>query len=281
MWMTVRSYAKINLFLSIGARREDGFHDIVSIATTVDLHDELSFEISGRGIEIIAEESHDSLPPLEQNSIYRAIDGVRRLRHLETGMHVRLKKRIPMGAGLGGGSSNARAALHALDMLLGLRLTPAERLSLSAALGSDVPLFMHGGAVRMAGRGEMITPLADFDPYHVIIVKPPFSIDTGQAYRSWDESGSGSRPPLEPPGRIPPLYNDFERVLFPRYPVLGEIKATLLHEGCEAASLTGSGSAVYGLVMNREAAMSIACSPGVARHGRVILTRILGRNEHV
>jgi 4-diphosphocytidyl-2-C-methyl-D-erythritol kinase len=277
--LTLRSYGKINLFLSVGKRREDGYHGIMSTATTVELHDELTFEMSGTGIEILEEERGDPLPPPEHNIIYRAIEEIGKLRHFDAGIRVRLKKRIPIGAGLGGGSSNGWAAIRALDMLLALRLSPGEKLSLSSSIGSDVSLFMHGGAVRMTGRGEIISPLADFDPFPVVIVKPPFSINTGEAYGWWDEQEPGEPAPPEPHDGLPPLHNDFEKVLFPRYPVLEEIKRALMEGGCEAASLTGSGSALYGLVNDPVKALSIAGSIDVSRHGRVMVTRILGRDR--
>jgi 4-diphosphocytidyl-2-C-methyl-D-erythritol kinase len=281
--LTLKSYAKLNLHLHVNERRDDGFHELVSLASTVELHDELSFAHTAGGTEIVAAEPCDPLPPGEDNIIFRAIERVRHIHPFPGGVKVLLTKKIPIGAGLGGGSSNGWTAIRGVDLLCDLKLTPGEKFSLSAALGSDVPLFIHGGMVLMTGRGEKLTPLPDGEPYAVVIVKPPFSVTTGDAYRWLDEKADRKREeiPASSVFSVPTMHNDFEDVLFPRYPALEVIKKALLREGCLAASLTGSGSALYGLIEEPGMAHEIAEAMRAGGYGRVIETRIRGRDERV
>jgi 4-diphosphocytidyl-2-C-methyl-D-erythritol kinase len=170
-------------------------------------------------------------------------------------VRVRLEKMIPAGSGLGGASSDAAATLEGLERLTGEKLPPRLRFSLAAQLGSDVPLFLLGGRVLGCGRGEEVYPLPDLPPRKCLVVFPGFPISTAEAYReaglrltskdkvrSIDNVGAWPQFPLMNWG---PAENDFERVVFAKWPELARLKRHLIRAGAEIASLTGSGSAVY------------------------------------
>ncbi len=194
-----------------------------------------------------------AVPTGDQNLCIQAARMFQESTGVGEGVHIQLDKRIPMGAGLGGGSSDAAAVLKGLNELWQTGMTVQEMEGLAVELGADVPFFIRGGLQLGAGIGEVLTPLKRALPYSVVLVIPPFGVDTAWAYRQFASRRSFLPPPAfdklitrEP---IPweDFTNDFEEVVFPRYGQLAEIKAALLEQGAVYASLSGSGSAVYGL----------------------------------
>ena len=251
----VRAFAKINAGLKVLAKRPDGFHEIRTVYQTVGLADRLSVGLSPRGKGIRLECSHPELSSGLDNLVYRAAELWQLARGVKGGISLRLEKKIPMGAGLGGGSSDAASTLMALERLTGDRLDLAARIEIAARLGSDVPLFLLGGRVLGCGRGEEIFPLTDLPARHCLIVFPGFSVSTAEAYgalglrlteqakgRKMTSLGKRSPFPLEVWG---PAENDFEWFVFARWPELAKAKRQLIRAGAETASLTGSGSALY------------------------------------
>jgi 4-diphosphocytidyl-2-C-methyl-D-erythritol kinase len=250
-----RAFAKINVGLRILAKRPDGFHEIRTVYQTVGLADRLQISLSSgkNGIRLACE--HPELSLGRANLVYRAAELWQRARSFKGGISLRLEKRIPMGAGLGGGSSDAAATLLALERVAGNRLNLAGLLGLAAKLGSDVPLFLLGGRVLGCGRGEEVYPLTDLPARHCLIVFPGFSVSTAEAYGSLGLrltaqkedrriSSLGKRPPF-PLEAWGPAENDFEGFVFARWPELAKVKRQLIRAGAETASLTGSGSALY------------------------------------
>lgn len=250
-----RAFAKINVGLRILSKRPDGFHEIRTIYQTVGLADRLQVTLNSGGHGIRLECGHPELASARENLVYRAAELWRRTREYKGGIHLRLEKKIPMGAGLGGGSSDAAATLLALEHLTGGRMHLAVRLELGAKLGSDVPLFLLGGRVLGCGRGEEVYPLTDLPARHCLIAFPCFSVSTAEAYRAlglrltaqtedrkMNSLGKRSPFPLEVWG---PAENDFEWFVFARWPELAKVKRQLIRAGAETASLTGSGSALY------------------------------------
>jgi 4-diphosphocytidyl-2-C-methyl-D-erythritol kinase len=250
-----RAFAKINVGLKILGKRPDGFHEIRTVYQTVGLADRLQISLSSVKNGIRLECEHPELSSGRANLVYRAAELWRRARGFKGGISLRLEKKIPMGAGLGGGSSDAAATLLALERLSGNRLESAACLQLAAKLGSDVPLFLLGGRVLGCGRGEEVFPLTDLPARHCLIAFPGFSVSTAEAYgalglrltgraegRRINSLGMRSPFPLEAWG---PAENDFEGFVFARWPELAKVKRQLIRAGAETASLTGSGSALY------------------------------------
>ncbi len=284
MPVTVRSFAKINLGLYIGALRADGYHDLRTVYQTIALHDVIRVSVGrGTGIEIYCADPR--VPCDRSNTCHRIAERV--LDELDaTGrITLEIEKRLPVQGGLGAGSSNAVATMIALERALRKPLTQTARLRIAAEVGSDLPMFLVGGTVLGGGRGEEVYPVADLAATAVVIVTPDVGVSTPKAFADWDRlthSGASDRlvefgralsawlvsPNTGAPARGrsragSPLLdlvrtgieNDFERVVFPQYPELRDIKGALERAGAAYASLSGSGSALYGLFLTRAAAV--------------------------
>ncbi len=257
----ISAFAKINLRLDILGKRADGFHELRTIFQTISLHDELRLRASrSDGIALSIEGNQPlSAEPAEKNLVYRAVDAVRRELKIRGGVEIELKKTIPAGRGLGGGSSDAAAALLGYLRLTKKNLAPARLLEIAASLGADVPFFLLGGRALGVNKGDEIYPLTDIPKLHLLVVSPKeIHVPTPDAFcwleaeplaltnsagtsklfqfcaLSWSTQGSG-------------LSNDFEEPVFRRHPRLDQIKQELLQRGAAEASLAGSGSAVFGV----------------------------------
>ena len=251
--LTLDAPAKINLSLRVLRRREDGFHEIATRMAPVALADRLTLELLPGAAAGTVEFSCDD-PSVPADGTNLAVKAVRALEQ-HTGplpaVRIHLEKRIPHGAGLGGGSSDAAEVLRGMNELLALQL-PAETLTAAAAAtGSDVPFFLCGSVCDCTGRGEVVTPVPDFSWHpRVLLVKPPFGVSTPEAYRRWKDSRE--MPGLPYAAQRTPggeLVNDLERPAFEKYPVLGTLKARLLKcEGVTAALMSGSGSTVFAIL---------------------------------
>jgi 4-diphosphocytidyl-2-C-methyl-D-erythritol kinase len=257
----VPAYAKVNLCLDILARRTDGYHELRTIFQTIGLRDTLALEL-GQNDRIDLRIIGNSALAGElgrDNLVYRALDELRRELRLRHGLRAVLTKRIPVGRGLGGGSSDAAAALIALLRLTGKRIEAARLVEIASGLGADVPFFLRGGRALGVGRGDEIYPLPDAARTPVLVVSPcDIAVPTRDAYR-WLARQLTKRPNpsklwrfcalcWSPQGGA--LSNDFEAAVFPRYSRLAEIKRELLRQGAAEASLAGSGSAVFGIFRN-------------------------------
>jgi 4-diphosphocytidyl-2-C-methyl-D-erythritol kinase len=352
MPIVYRSFAKINLGLRIGALRPNGFHELRTVYQTIALHDIIRVQVGrGSGVEIRCEDSR--VPKDESNTCYRIVERVMAALNARGRVVIEIEKRLPVQGGLGGASSNAVAALLALERASKKELPAPERLRIAAEVGSDLPLFLIGGTVLGVGRGEEVYPLPDLPAIPCVIATPDIGVSTPKAFADWDllfsrepqglkpgssgaaekipkktsaltaegtaelrsaRTAGGGRPhvildedqsspklTLHPEsdrmsefGRVvsawlsgqsqgkhqsgralsgvpvskgrgraeTPLLdlvrtgieNDFEQVVFPKYPELREVKCVLERSGAVYASLSGSGSATYGLFVSREAA---------------------------
>jgi 4-diphosphocytidyl-2-C-methyl-D-erythritol kinase len=244
--------AKINLSLRVLGRREDGFHEIETHMVPLTLADELDIEWTVASIELTC--SDPSLPTGPENLAYRAAQlFIERHPPVGRGVRLTLEKRVPHGAGLGGGSSDAAAVLLALNELSGLRLPAGQLASLAAELGSDVPFFVYRSAATCRGRGERVEPVALGEPLPLLLIKPPFPIPTPWAYSRWRDSrelpGVRYTPQQFPWGE---LMNDLERPVFEKYLVLAELKMWLLEQPEVAGALmSGSGSTMLAVLRGR------------------------------
>jgi 4-diphosphocytidyl-2-C-methyl-D-erythritol kinase len=252
------AYAKINLCLHVLGQRADQFHELRTIFQTISLRDTLELsQISGS--EIVLETTDPALPNGPENLVYRAIEAAACELGFRGGIHARLEKRIPVARGLGGGSSDAAAALVGMLRLTKKRL-PLERLiEIAAGLGADVPFFLFGGRALGAGRGDEIYPLPGLPKRTILVVSPrDIGVSTKEAYQ-WisAELTSRARPPkifefcaLCWSRQGAGVSNDFEGPVFSRHPRLREIRDALLKRGAAEAALAGSGSAVFGIFRN-------------------------------
>ena len=255
----VPAFAKINLRLEVLGKRADNYHELRTIFQTISLKDDLRFKATRKaGIElrVIGNEPLAS-EPIEENLVYRAVDAVRRELQVRSGVAVELRKTIPAGRGMGGGSSDAAAALVGYLRLLKKNL-PRERLfALAASLGADVPFFLEGGRALGIGKGDEIYPLPDLGKRHLLVVSPKaIHVPTPDAYR-WlgaaELTNLAGGPKLYEFCALAwslqggPLRNDFEEAVFQQHPRLAEIKRELLQNGATEALLAGSGSAVFGV----------------------------------
>jgi 4-diphosphocytidyl-2-C-methyl-D-erythritol kinase len=324
----LRSYSKINLGLAIGSPRPDGFHALTTLYQTLELHDLVTvsatlFE-STKPSNISITCNHPGVPTDNHNTTWRMVERALTKLGVTAKVHIDIDKRLPVQGGLGAGSANAVAALVGLEQEIGLQLPAPDRLALAAEIGSDVPLFLIGGAVLGLGRGEEVYPLPDLPSYECVVATPEISVSTPQAFRDWDlrvvaagnltvtpdsdtlkelsrslasvwsvPHSSGVSPQRGDLAENPLLAlvrtgieNDFEKVVFPQYPLLGNIKRILAVPDPEAseqsalyAALSGSGSAVFGLYATTEAAK--AAQQRLARLGVTThRTRTLPRAEY-
>ncbi len=258
--LSVTSFAKINRDLRVLGKRPDGFHELDTVFQTVDLSEEIQFFLEseeGAGKVSLSIEGAD-LPADDTNLIVRAAGALREKFGLRRGARIHLSKRIPIGGGLGGGSSNAAATLRALSELWKLSPTEADLTSIAASLGSDVPFFLLGGRARGRGRGEALTPLPDGPQEWVVLAFPPFSLSTAEVYgrvRSRSLTGSPSATKVsgsETGGG--PERNDLERAAESLSGELRRIRSALAGAGARSARLSGSGSTVFGTFGTREEA---------------------------
>jgi len=269
----ISASAKINLRLDILGKRSDGFHELRTIFQTISLHDEIILRTSRRPGISLATKGNPSLSaePMQKNLVYRAVKTLRRELKIHQGVEIELEKTIPAGRGLGGGSSDAAAALLGYLRLTGKRLAAARLMEIAASLGADVPFFLFGGRALGVGKGDEIYPLPDIVKQCMLVVSPEeIHVPTPDAYRWLKAKRLGLTKPRENPklwkfcaqcwsAHGSGLSNDFERPVFRRHPRLGRIKRELLQRGAAEASLAGSGSAVFGvfpsLAMARRAAV--------------------------
>jgi 4-diphosphocytidyl-2-C-methyl-D-erythritol kinase len=306
--LTVCASAKVNLDLRILARRSDGFHELRTIFQSLALHDRITIRGSRGAFRL--ECDAPGVPLDSTNLVWRAAEAAWHAagrRGRVRGLAIRLEKRIPAAAGLGGGSSDAAATLVGVNRALRLGLGRAELLGAAAALGSDVPFFLVGGTALGLGRGEEVFPLPDVPALHVVLVRPPFGVSTADAYRWFAAPARGTRGqrglspgrglspsrgqtptggetpvrripvPWRPEGLV--LVNDLEQAVLPRHPEIAGARRALLRRGALAALMAGSGSTVFGLFIDRGAAASAAealRAPGWT----VLVTRTLGRTAY-
>jgi 4-diphosphocytidyl-2-C-methyl-D-erythritol kinase len=352
MTVAVRSFAKINLGLYIGAARADGFHDLRTVYQTIALHDVIRVSVGrGSGIEIVCK---DPRVPLDSsNTCYRMAEVVLEELGAKGRVSIEIEKRLPVQGGVGAASSNAVATMVALERALKRKLPAAVRLRIAAEVGSDVPLFLVGGTVLGVGRGEEVYPLADLPSVAVVMVMPEVGVSTARAFADWDavverekaaELRSAGRTNASAPtrvgtGQIPVttqdavtiwdeqltglgasdrlievgrvlsawlsgspntgapakrgsragnllldlvrtgIENDFERVVFPLYPELRDIKGALERAGSRYASLSGSGSTLYGLF--RSGAEAAKAASRLRKQGlKAVATSTLTRQKY-
>jgi len=342
MTVAVRSFAKINLGLYIGAARADGYHDLRTVYQTIALHDVIRVSVErGSGIEILCTNKDPRVPLDSSNTCYRIAELVLDELGAKGRVCIEIEKRLPVRGGLGAASSNAVATMVALELALKKtravrkKLSGPARLRIAAEIGSDLPLFLVGGTTLGVGRGEEVYPLPDLPAIPMVIVTPEVGVSTAQAFADWDALLSGDkaaelRSAGQPRAAVPTrgqltragasdrllevgcalsawlsgypntgapakggsragnmlsdlvrtgIENDFEKVVFPQYPELRDIKGALECAGSRYASLSGSGSTLYGLF--RSSADAAQAASRLRKQGvKAVATSTLTRRKY-
>jgi 4-diphosphocytidyl-2-C-methyl-D-erythritol kinase len=294
--LSVPSFAKINWILKILGKRSDGYQQLRTIYQTVDLSEEVVFETTSTR-EIQLEVEGRKVAPGEDNLLYQTADLLRKTAGSQAGVRIKLEKKIPVGAGLGGGSSNAALALLALNQLWDCKMGEKELVDLAAQLGSDVPFFLVGGTAVGLGRGTEVVPLPDLPrEKSLLLLYPHLEISTVEAYslgewgtygeteiltREWVENTMQDLlRAVGPKGDgWSFLENDFEDILFAHYPVLVEAREALKKAGCERVMLCGSGSTLLGFGSDKQVkeAAVVITREGI---GETLFCRTLSRKQY-
>lgn len=254
------SHAKINLGLYVLGKRPDGYHDIWTIFQELEFHDVLYF--TKRDAPLTLTTNHPTLPVGDENLVCRAVRAFAQKTGCPTQLAIHLEKQIPLGAGLGGGSSNAAAALRGLNQLFQVGTSQKELAALGATLGSDVPFFLHGGTAIGTGRGEQIEPLPDLPPCWILLINPRIHVSSAWAYKNINlkltnfptKNNVFSQQHNAVTDALRTLENMLEEPVISHYPIIVSIKNRLLEEGAEWASMSGSGSTVFGVFKEKELA---------------------------
>jgi 4-diphosphocytidyl-2-C-methyl-D-erythritol kinase len=289
---TLPAFAKINLGLKVLGRRADGYHEIRTVFQTVTLHDRLTFEPADDGrLELAC--TDPSIPTDEGNLVMRAVNALRERYNVTQGARIHLEKNIPAGGGLGGGSSDAALTLLALARLWKIETDARELSELAARLGADVPFFLTGGTALGTGPGTDIAPLEDAPKTHLVIVTPAVRVSTAEAYEALGAPAltkaeglvnlSVSRTEADFPDSLcDVMSNDFEAVVVRLKPEIGRARDALLGAGAARASLSGSGSSVYGVFESgREAGRAAGALGGAEASWQVYACATLTRAEYV
>ena len=268
--LTLSANAKINLTLDILGTREDGYHEVAMIMQEISLHDTLSMGKINQGISltIVIEGQQGTLPADESNLCWKAAALVQKEYNLQEGVEIHLTKRIPMAAGLAGGSADAAAVLKGMNYLFRLGMTEARLCELGARLGSDIPFCIMGGTMLATGRGEVLTRLPSFPRLSVVLAKPPVGVSTAWAYKTYDAGYDGPHPDNEAMleaihggdahKAADLLCNVLEGVTETEHPVIADYKRLMMDHGAMASMMSGSGPTVFGLVREKQQAWHLA-----------------------
>jgi len=269
---SLKAPAKINWFLRIINKRDDGYHNIISFMQCIGIYDTLRFE-SADTVELI---SNLDITP-EYNLVYKTASLLKQYSSYRGGAKITLQKAIPVSAGLGGGSSDAAYTLLGLNNLWGLGLERDELCTIGLEIGSDIPFFLHSAPAIVEGRGEEISELdLDASSMVLLLVKPPVAVSTAWAYSLFDRLRRSELTKKHIDIKLfchafvkkdfvslsTMLKNDFENVVFEEYPVIEKIKKQMLENGALISSMTGSGPTVFGVFGSKKAARSVANTMG-------------------
>lgn len=259
--------AKINLSLAVLGKRPDGYHDLETVFVSLDLSDTLYFSDAPRG-EITLACTASEIPLGMENLVCRAADLLRKKYGITKGVHIRLEKHIPAAAGLGGGSSDAAAALRGLVRFWGIDAAARDMPAVAARLGSDVPFCLRGGTALGEGRGERLTPLSPCPDFHVVLANPGFGVSTAKVYQAYPQGTARPRTRTTELIRalrlgdrrqlVLYLENNLEAVTFQLYPQVGQLKEKMSAWG--PSLMCGSGATVFTLFEDREKARALCLS---------------------
>lgn len=262
-----KAYAKINIGLDVLRRREDGYHELKMIMQTVDIFDDLTFERTAQP-GIVIRTNHDELPSDGNNLIYKAADLLFQTKGITEGVKITLTKRIPIAAGMAGGSSDAAATMRGLNELFGMGYSIQELQELGVKLGADIPYCLVGGTMLSEGIGEILTPLPAPPECFLVVAKPDINVPTAFVYGNLHADRLTYHPDID--GMVDALHagslqgisdrlgNVLETVTIKEYPVIEQTKELLRNMGAENALMSGSGPSVFGIFRQKETAQAAA-----------------------
>ncbi len=260
----LKAYAKINLGLDVLRKREDGYHDVRMIMQSVGLYDKLTLKKIPKD-EILLSSNVGSLPNNEKNLVYKAISLIKKECGITGGVKADLEKRIPMAAGMAGGSTDAAAALIGMNKLFDLGLSQEKLMELGVKIGADVPYCIMGGTALSEGIGEILTPLAPMPHCYILIAKPRISVSTRFVYENLEADKLAYHPDID--GMIEAIHADdlkgvadrlsnvLETVTEKKYPIIGQLKAAMIETGALNSLMSGSGPTVFGIYADKDTAM--------------------------
>ena len=285
--ITLWSPAKINLGLEVVGKREDGYHELITLFQTIELRDCLNFKKRPDG-QVILTGKGDEVPWDETNLIFQAASLLKQEVGCNSGVEIEVVKNIPPGRGLGGGSSNAAITLLGLNRLWGLGLDDLNLFYLASRLGADVPFFLYGGLCLGLGKGEQLKLLPDLPAFWILLLIPEFQSSTPQVYLEYDRQGFLTSKSKESKiiqfleewdfSRLHFLSNDLELAAFKIHPQLAELKKEMATAGADLSMMSGSGSAVFGFFRDRLKALSALSQ--LQRSYRAILVETLSRERY-
>ena len=284
--ITKKAYAKINLFLDVSSRYSDGYHEVHTVMQSVSLFDNVDICLGGQGIEITCD--NENVPTDNRNIVWKATElfwnelpGSSR-----TGVKINITKRIPMAAGLAGGSADAAAILCGLNELMGNPISFERLLVIGAKLGADIPFCMVGGAAYADAKGDKLHPIPALENYYLVVACGGEGVSTPWAYGVLDEKfdnfSQGSYVPRDvdafkeafEAGDVSGIYNIFEEVILPSRPVARQIKDMLSQSGAVCALMSGSGPSVFGIFDNKKSAERAADAVALLGHFAEVATPV-------
>lgn len=260
--ISLKAHAKINLSLDVLGKREDGYHTLKMIMQAIQLHDTITVHEIPTGVEIMCEAPY--VPNNSSNIAYKAAEAMLQKYGLRAGVRVEVSKRIPVAAGLAGGSTDAAAVLKGINTLFGLGIDPAELMQLGKTIGADVPYCIMGGTALAEGIGEELTPLAAPVNIPVVLVKPRIGVSTVWVYKNYKSEKVKERPDSQilvsalksgdTRTMAANMKNVLESVTQEKYPVIATIKSELIRLGALGSMMSGSGPTVFGVFEDEEKA---------------------------
>jgi 4-diphosphocytidyl-2-C-methyl-D-erythritol kinase len=278
--MKIFSPAKINLFLIVTGRRTDGYHDIVSLMCGISLYDTIFLDVGGSCTTISC--AHPDVPEDETNLVFKAVDVFQKASDRYDGVKITIEKKIPVAAGLGGGSSNAAAVLSGLNQFHGYPFSKDDLMAMGLPIGADVPFFLYNQPAIASGIGEKLTGCPGLQNLNVLLVFPGFGVATSQIYKSLNLRLTNCKKKLKQVLlnhlNFDPRYhlcNDLETIVASRYPVISAAKNTLLDLGAIGALMSGSGPTVLGLFSDFDRAKAASLTLSRNSKWRIYLADML------
>ena len=257
--MIIKAHAKINLAINVVGKKEDGYHDLDMVMVPVELHDSIHIEVLPSNFETYVTCDDFSLEVNEYNLCSITIKKMKEKYNINKSFRIHIHKNIPIGAGLGGGSSNVAAVINAIKTLLKLDIPYEEEIELAKSIGADVPFFLKNNPARVEGIGEKLTPIKIKNKYYALLIKPKNGLSTKDVYAKYDEVGSDNHADVD--NLIKALENgeelkefmgnDLEKASISMLPVIQDIKKLLLDDGFENVLMSGSGSSIFAISTNR------------------------------